>query len=74
MQGLEAGSFRLELRGAEPAKANKTPRDATPTSGPTPASTSDTKPDKAKEPKGAGPDTAKPDKAKDPKPDKAGKK
>ena len=73
VQGLEAGSFRLELRGAEPAKANKTPA-PTPTSGPTPASTSDTKPPKATEPKNAGPDTAKPDKAKDPKPDKAGKK
>ena len=73
VQGLEAGGFRLELRGAEPAKANKTPA-PTPTSGPTPASTSDTKPPKATEPKSAGPDTAKPDKAKDPKPDKAGKK
>ena len=44
VQGLEAGSFRLELRGAEPAKASKTPA-PTATSGPTPASTSDTKPD-----------------------------
>jgi len=73
VQGLEAGSFRLDLRGAEPTRANKTPA-PTATSGPTPASTSDTKPDKAKEPTGAEPDTAKPDKAKDPKPDKAGKK
>ena len=75
VQGIEAGSFRLELRGAEPAKANKTPAPApASTSGPTPASTSDTKPPKATEPKSAGPDTAKPEKAKDPKPDKAGKK
>ncbi len=73
VQGLEAGSFRLELRGAEPTRANKSPT-ATPTSTATPTPTSDSKPAKAAEPKSGGPDTAKPDKSKDPKPDKAGKK
>ena len=81
VQGLEAGSFRLELRGAEPTRANKSPTATptstateTPTSTATPAPTSDSKPAKAAEPKSGGPDTAKPDKSKDPKPDKAGKK
>jgi hypothetical protein len=72
VQALEAGSFRLELRGAEPTRATNSP--TTPTSGATPASTSDSKPAKVTEPKSPGPDTAKPEKAKDPKPDKVGKK
>ena len=70
VQGLGAGGFRLELRGAEPAKANKAP--ATPTSSTTRASSSDTKPGKATEAKTAKPDTAKVDETRDQKADKAG--
>ena len=72
VQGLEAGSFRLELRGAEPTRANNTP--ATPSSTATPASTSDTKAGTATEATTEQPGTSKPDRSKDPKPDKAGKK
>jgi hypothetical protein len=74
VQGLEAGSFRLELRDTEPARASKAP--TTPTSGVTPVSTSTTtsttKPAKSTDKKVARPAKATPVKSSDPKAAKAG--
>ena len=69
VQGLQAGSFRLELRGAEPARENTS--NAAPTSGETQASTSTTKPVKATDTK-AQPAKAKPAMSTEPKPAKTG--